>query len=89
MPKLPREPFFYACNALHVSDRQRKKLTWGMVTRFGQTRTGLVRELLVMGGLSAIFWTLTLQTTLKYVVLTLRVDNNGEGDILPVTASCR
>jgi KUP system potassium uptake protein len=42
-----------------------------------------------MGGLSAIFWTLTLQTTLKYVVLTLRFDNNGEGDILPVTTSCR
>src|SRR5690349_141934 len=35
----------------------------------------------VMGGLSCIFWTLTLQTTLKYVVLTLRADNKGEGGI--------
>lgn len=40
-----------------------------------------IRDILVMGGLSAIFWTLTLQTTLKYVVLTLRADNNGEGGI--------
>lgn len=36
---------------------------------------------LVLGGLSCIFWTLTLQTTLKYVVLTLKADNNGEGGI--------
>ncbi|MBA3970544.1 MAG: KUP/HAK/KT family potassium transporter [Bacteroidetes bacterium] len=35
----------------------------------------------VLGGISCIFWTLTLQTTLKYVVLTLRADNKGEGGI--------
>lgn len=35
----------------------------------------------VMGGISCIFWTLTLQTTIKYVILTLRADNNGEGGI--------
>lgn len=35
----------------------------------------------IKGGLSCIFWTLTLQTTLKYVVLTLRADNKGEGGI--------
>jgi KUP system potassium uptake protein len=35
----------------------------------------------VLGGLSCIFWTLTLQTTIKYVLLTLRADNNGEGGI--------
>lgn len=35
----------------------------------------------VLGGVSCIFWTLTLQTTLKYVVLTLRADNKGEGGI--------
>lgn len=34
-----------------------------------------------MGGISCIFWTLTLQTTLKYVVLTLKADNKGEGGI--------
>src|ERR1043165_5402125 len=35
----------------------------------------------VLGGISAIFWTLTLQTTIKYVILTLRADNKGEGGI--------
>jgi KUP system potassium uptake protein len=40
-----------------------------------------ISELLIVGGLSCIIWTLTLQTTLKYVVLTLRADNKGEGGI--------
>lgn len=40
-----------------------------------------ISELLIIGGLSCIIWTLTLQTTLKYVVLTLRADNKGEGGI--------
>jgi KUP system potassium uptake protein len=35
----------------------------------------------VLGGLSCIFWTLTLQTTVKYIILTLRADNKGEGGI--------
>lgn len=41
----------------------------------------VVNETLALGGVSAIFWTLTFQTTLKYVLLTLRADNNGEGGI--------
>lgn len=45
-----------------------------------------VSELLILGGFSCIFWTLTLQTTLKYVVLTLRADNNGEGGIFSLYA---
>lgn len=40
-----------------------------------------VSDLLIVGGLSCIIWTLTLQTTIKYVALTLRADNNGEGGI--------
>jgi KUP system potassium uptake protein len=40
-----------------------------------------ISELLVYGGISCVFWTLTLQTTLKYVILTLQADNNGEGGI--------
>jgi len=36
---------------------------------------------LVKGAISAVFWTLTLQTTIKYVIFTLRADNNGEGGI--------
>src|SRR4030065_1900183 len=35
----------------------------------------------VLGGVSCIFWTLTLQTTIKYIILTLRADNKGEGGI--------
>ena len=40
----------------------------------------------VLGGISCVFWTLTLQTTLKYVVLTLRADNKGEGGIFALYA---
>lgn len=36
---------------------------------------------LVYGGISCVIWTLTLQTTIKYVLLTLNADNNGEGGI--------
>jgi KUP system potassium uptake protein len=43
----------------------------------------------VLGGLSCIFWTLTLQTTLKYVILILRADNRGEGGILALFALVR
>lgn len=41
----------------------------------------LLTEQLILGGLSCIFWTLTLQTTIKYVIITLRADNKGEGGI--------
>ncbi len=40
-----------------------------------------IEELLIIGGLSCIIWTLTLQTTIKYVLLTLKADNKGEGGI--------
>jgi KUP system potassium uptake protein len=36
---------------------------------------------IVLGAISCIFWTLTLQTTIKYVILTLKADNKGEGGI--------
>ncbi|MES2730746.1 MAG: KUP/HAK/KT family potassium transporter [Bacteroidota bacterium] len=36
---------------------------------------------IVMGGVSCIFWTLTLQTSIKYVLITLKADNHGEGGI--------
>jgi KUP system potassium uptake protein len=41
---------------------------------------------IVLGGISCIFWTLTLQTTLKYVVITLNADNHGEGGIFALFA---
>ena len=40
----------------------------------------------VLGGVSCIFWTLTLQTTIKYVLITLSADNNGEGGIFALYA---
>lgn len=41
---------------------------------------------LVIGGISCVFWTLILQTTIKYVILTLRADNRGEGGIFSLYA---
>ncbi|MCO6147596.1 KUP/HAK/KT family potassium transporter [Flavobacterium sp. NRK1] len=40
-----------------------------------------IEEQVILGALSCIFWTLTLQTTIKYVYLTLNADNKGEGGI--------
>lgn len=44
---------------------------------------------LVLGGLSCVFWTLFMQTTIKYVMLTLRADNKGEGGIFSLFALLR
>lgn len=44
---------------------------------------------LVYGGLSCIFWTLTLQATFKYIIITLRADNHGEGGVLSLYALIR
>jgi KUP system potassium uptake protein len=49
----------------------------------------VISEFLVIGGLSCIIWTLTLQTTIKYVILTLRADNRGEGGIFSLYALVR
>jgi KUP system potassium uptake protein len=46
-------------------------------------------ELLVYGSLSCVFWTLTLQTTIKYILITLRADNKGEGGIFALFALIR
>lgn len=43
----------------------------------------------VRGSISAIFWTLTFQATIKYIVLTLRADNKGEGGIFSLYALVR
>jgi KUP system potassium uptake protein len=50
---------------------------------------GLIDEALVLGGISCVIWTLTLQTTIKYVLLTLNADNNGEGGIFSLYALVR
>jgi len=44
---------------------------------------------LILGGLSCIFWTLTLQTTIKYVLITLEADNKGEGGIFSLLSLVR
>jgi KUP system potassium uptake protein len=44
---------------------------------------------IVLGGVSCVFWTLTLQTTVKYVIITLNADNNGEGGIFALYALVR
>ncbi len=43
----------------------------------------------IIGAISCIIWTLTLQTTIKYVLITLRADNKGEGGILALYALIR
>ena len=48
-----------------------------------------ITEDLVLGGLSAVFWTLTLITTIKYVWLALNADNKGEGGIFALYALVR
>lgn len=48
-----------------------------------------ISEQLVLGGVSCVFWTLTIQTTLKYIILTLQADNNGEGGIFSLYALVR
>lgn len=49
----------------------------------------IITEELILGGLSCIIWTLTLQTTIKYVILTLRADNKGEGGMFSLYALVR
>ena len=49
----------------------------------------VINEMVILGGVSLIFWTLTLQTTIKYVIITLRADNKGEGGIFSLYALVR
>jgi KUP system potassium uptake protein len=49
----------------------------------------LISDDLILGSLSCIIWTITLQTTIKYVILILRADNRGEGGIFALFALVR
>ena len=51
--------------------------------------SNLVSEELILGGLSCVFWTLTIITSIKYVYLTLSADNKGEGGIFALYALVR
>ncbi|MFN8283463.1 MAG: KUP/HAK/KT family potassium transporter [Chitinophagales bacterium] len=50
---------------------------------------GQVSEAVVLGGVSCVFWTLTFIVTIKYVILALNADNNGEGGIFALYALVR
>lgn len=43
----------------------------------------------IVGAVSCVIWTLTLQTTVKYVLIALRADNKGEGGILALFSLLR
>jgi KUP system potassium uptake protein len=49
----------------------------------------MITEELILGGLSCVFWTLTLITTIKYIYLALNADNKGEGGIFALYALVR
>lgn len=48
-----------------------------------------IDEVLVYGGVSLIFWTLFFQTTIKYILFTLKADNQGEGGVFSLYALVR
>lgn len=48
--------------------------------------TNVIDAHLIIGAMSMVFWTLTSQTTIKYVIFTLRADNKGEGGIFALYA---
>lgn len=50
---------------------------------------GKIDPTVVLGGLSCVFWTITLLTTIKYVLITLNADNKGEGGIFSLYALVR
>ncbi|HAD12976.1 MAG TPA: potassium transporter Kup [Saprospirales bacterium] len=49
----------------------------------------IIDRMTVLGGVSLVFWTLLIQTTIKYVFLVLRADNNGEGGIFSLYSLVR
>lgn len=49
----------------------------------------VINPVKALGVLSCVIWTLTLQTTLKYIFITLQADNNGEGGIFSLYALIR
>jgi len=52
-------------------------------------RNRVISSDLIIGSVSCVIWTLTLQTTVKYIILTLKADNNGEGGIFSLYALVR
>jgi K+ transporter len=48
-----------------------------------------VTEELILGALSLVIWTITLVTTVKYVVIAMKADNHGEGGIFALYSLVR
>ena len=59
-----------------------------VIKAIGNGFSEITRET-VLGIVSCIFWTLTLQTTIKYILITLSADNKGEGGIFALYALVR
>ncbi|PLS25772.1 KUP/HAK/KT family potassium transporter [Bifidobacterium imperatoris] len=55
----------------------------------GQGGLGNVQRDAVLGMLSLVFWSITLITTVKYVLIAMRIDNNGEGGIFALYSLIR
>ncbi|MEI6695993.1 MAG: KUP/HAK/KT family potassium transporter [Bacteroidota bacterium] len=51
--------------------------------------TSVIDKNNIFGALSCVIWTLTLQSTVKYIIITLRADNKGEGGIFSLFALIR
>jgi KUP system potassium uptake protein len=51
--------------------------------------SAVINEDIVLGGMSCVFWTMMIITTLKYVYLALNADNKGEGGIFALYALVR
>lgn len=51
--------------------------------------TAVINKNTIFGGVSLVFWVLTIQTTIKYILMVLRADNNGEGGIFSLYALVR
>ena len=55
----------------------------------GQGGLQAVDETFMLGAVSLVFWTMTLLTTVKYVMIALNADNHGEGGIFSLFALAR
>ena len=55
----------------------------------GQGGIGTVSQEFILGSLSLVIWTVTLLTTVKYVLISLMADNHGEGGIFALYSIVR
>ena len=51
--------------------------------------SSVINEVNIFGAISCVIWTLTFQSTIKYIIITLRADNKGEGGVFSLFALIR